>query len=128
VGRAAAFADFDNDGDIDVLVTSNGGAPRLLRNDGGNGRHWIQFRLIGVRSNRDGIGSRVKLTAGGLTQVDEAKGGMSYQAAHDPRLHFGLGSAARVDSIEIRWPSGQIDRLLDVAADRVVTVREGASR
>jgi hypothetical protein len=128
VGRAAAFADFDNDGDIDILVTSNGGAPRLLRNDGGNGKHWVQLRLIGVRSNRDGIGSRVKLIAGGLTQVDEAKGGMSYQAAHDPRLHFGLGSAARVDSIEIRWPSGQIDRLLDVPADRVVTVREGAPR
>jgi hypothetical protein len=128
VGRAAAFGDFDNDGDIDVLVTSNGGAPHLLRNDGGNGRHWLQLRLIGVRSNRDGIGARVKLTAGGLTQVDEAKGGMSYQAAHDPRLHFGLGAAAQVDSIEVHWPSGQIDRLRDVAADRVVTVREGASR
>ena len=128
VGRAAAFADFDNDGDTDILVTSNGGAPRLLRNDGGNSRHWIQLRLIGVRSNRDGIGARVKLTAGGFTQMDEAKGGMSYQSAHDPRLHFGLGVAARADSIEIRWPSGQVDRLVDVAADRVVTVREGSSR
>ena len=128
VGRAAAFADFDNDGDIDILVTSNGGAPRLLRNDGGNRKHWIQLRLIGVRSNRDGIGARVKLTAAGLTQVDEAKGGMSYQAAHDPRLHFGLDSAARIDSIEIRWPSGQVDRLQDVAADQLVTVKEGALR
>jgi hypothetical protein len=128
VARAAAFADFDNDGDIDILVTNNGGAPQLLRNDGGNRSHWIQLRLIGVRSNRDGIGARVKITAGGITQVDEAKGGMSYQAAHDPRLHFGLGGAARVDSIEIRWPSGQVDRLSDVAADRVVTVKEGAAR
>ena len=128
VARAAAFADFDNDGDIDILVTTNGGAPQLLRNDGGNARHWIQLRLIGVRSNRDGIGARVKLTAGGFTQVEEAKGGMSYQAAHDPRLHFGLGGAARVDAIEIRWPSGQVDRLSDVAADRVVTVREGVPR
>lgn len=127
VGRAAAFADFDNDGDIDVLVTNNGQEPQLLRNDGGNRKHWLLLRLVGVRSNRDGIGARVKLRARGLTQVEEAKGGMSYQAAHDPRLHFGLGDAARVDSIEIRWPSGVIDRLTDVPADRVLIVKEGAS-
>ena len=126
VGRAAAFADFDNDGDVDVLVTNNGQAPQLLRNDGGNKKHWLQLRLIGTRSNRDGIGTRVKLIAGGLTQVDEAKGGMSYQAAHDPRLHFGLGAAAAANSIEIRWPSGAIDRLKDVPADRVVTIKEGS--
>jgi hypothetical protein len=126
VGRAAAFADFDNDGDIDVLVTNNGQAPQLLRNDGGNRKHWLQLRLVGVRSNRDGIGARVKVVAAGMTQVDQAKGGMSYQSAHDPRLHFGLGDAARADSVEVRWPSGVVDFFKDVAADRVLTVREGS--
>ena len=127
VSRGAAFADFDNDGDIDVLVTNNGQEPQLLRNDGGNRNHWLQLRLVGVRSNRDGIGARVTVKAGGITRVDEAKGGMSYQSAHDPRLHFGLGGTDRVASIEIRWPSGMIDRLADLPADRVITVREGSS-
>ncbi len=126
VGRAAAFADFDNDGDMDVLVTNNGQAPQLLRNEGGNRNHWLELRLIGVRSNRDGIGARVKITAGGAVQVDEAKGGMSYQSAHDPRLHFGLGNAARADAVEVRWPSGVVDRLTNVSADRVLVLREGS--
>ena len=125
VSRAAAFADFDNDGDIDVLVTNNGQAPQLLRNDGGNRNHWLEVGLVGVRSNRDGIGARVKLTAGAMTQIDEAKGGMSYQSAHDPRLHFGLGDVTRADVVEVRWPSGIVDRLQNVAADRVVVLREG---
>jgi hypothetical protein len=127
VGRAAAFADFDNDGDIDVLVTNNGQEPQLLRNDGGNKKHWLQLRLIGTKSNRDGIGARVKLIAGGVTQTDEAKGGMSYQSAHDPRLHFGLGEVTRVASLEIRWPSGAVDRMTDVGVDRVLTVKEGST-
>jgi hypothetical protein len=124
--RAAAFADFDNDGDIDVLVMNSGQTPELLRNDGGNRNNWIELRLIGVHSNRDGIGASVKLTAAGLTQAAQANGGMSYQSAHDPRLHFGLGGATRVDAIEIRWPSGTVDRLAGVSPNRVVTVREGA--
>jgi hypothetical protein len=125
VSRAAAFADYDNDGDIDVLVTNNGQEPQLLRNDGGNRNHWLEVRLTGVRSNRDGVGARVRLTAGGVTVVDESKGGMSYQSAHDRRLHFGLGDVARADVIQVRWPSGVVDRLTNVAADRVVVVQEG---
>lgn len=125
VSRAAAFADFDNDGDIDVLVTNSGQPPQLLRNDGGNRNHWLELRLVGVRSNHDGIGARVKIAAGGRTQSAQSKGGMSYQASHDPRLHFGLGSAARVETVEVRWPSGAVDRLAGIAADRVVTIREG---
>jgi hypothetical protein len=126
VSRATALADFDNDGDIDILVTNNGQAPQLLENAGGNRNHWIELRLYGTRSSRDGIGARITLKAGGVTLVDEAKGGMSYQSSHDPRLHFGLGAAARIDSIEVRWPSGVVDRLSGLAADRIVGVKEGA--
>ena len=125
VSRAAAFADYDNDGDIDVLVTNNGQEPQLLRNDGGNRNHWLELQLTGVRSNRDGAGARVRLTAGGVTVVDECKGGMSYQSAHDRRLHFGLGDVARADVIQVRWPSGVVDRLTNVAADRVIVLQEG---
>ena len=124
-GRAAAFGDYDNDGDVDILVMNNGQAPQLLRNDGGNRNHWLGVRLVGTRSNRDGIGSKVKVSAGGVTQVAEAKGGMSYQASHDPRLHFGLGNAARVEALEITWPSGAIDRITNVPADRYVVIKEG---
>ena len=126
VSRAAAIADFDNDGDLDILVTNNGQAPQLLRNDGGNRKHWLEVRLAGTRSNRDGIGALVKVVAGGVSQTGEAKGGMSYQSAHDPRLHFGLGDVARMDQIEVRWPSGTVDRIKSSSANRVVTIKEGA--
>jgi hypothetical protein len=125
VSRAVAIADFDNDGDLDILVSNNGQTPQLFRNDGGNRRHWLEVRLIGSRSNRDGIGALVKIVAGGRAQVDEAKGGGSYQAAHDPRLHFGLGDSAKVDSIEVKWPSGTVDKLTNITADRVIGIREG---
>jgi hypothetical protein len=125
VGRGAAVGDYDNDGDLDILVSNNGGPPQLLRNDGGNANHWLQILLIGTRSNRDGVGARVKLTAGDLTLFDQRKGGMSYQSAQDPRLHFGLGSRTMVDALEIRWPSGMVTRLTGVACDRMVAVKEG---
>jgi len=125
VGRAAAIADFDNDGDLDILVSNSGQAAQLLRNDGGNRNHWIEVRLVGTRSNRDGIGALVKVSAGGMKWVDEAKGGGSYQSAHDPRLHFGLGDAGRFDSIEIQWPSGVVTKLAGGVADRVLTIKEG---
>ena len=127
VSRAAAFADYDNDGDTDVLVANNGQAPQLLRNDGGNRNNWLQVRLIGAQSNRDGIGARVTVLTGGFAQVAERTGGGSYQSAHDPRLHLGLGDTSRVDSVEIAWPSGQVDRFDGIAANRVLVVREGAS-
>jgi hypothetical protein len=124
VSRAAAFADYDNDGDVDVLVTNNGDRPQLLRNDGGNHSHWIEIRLIGTRSNRDGIGAKVKVVAHGIVQTDEAKGGMSYQAAHDHRLHFGLGDATQISVINVVWPSGAVTKLSDVQADRCITIKE----
>jgi hypothetical protein len=125
VSRAAAFADYDNDGDIDVLVGNNGQPAQLLRNDGGNRNNWISVRLIGTKSNRDGVGAIVTVTAGDLKSVAERKAGYSYQAAHDPRLHFGLGRRERVDSIEVRWPGGAVDRIPNVAANQSVAVKEG---
>ena len=125
VSRAAAFADYDNDGDIDVLVTNNGDQPQLLRNDGGNRNHWVEIRLVGTRSNRDGIGAKVQIVAHGIRQTDEAKGGMSYQAAHDPRLHFGLGHATQISLVTVVWPSGAVTKLTDVPVDRCITIKEG---
>ncbi len=93
VSRGAAVGDFDNDGDLDILVNNNGQAPQLLRNDGGNANHWLELFLIGTKSNRDGVGARVKVSSGDLVLYDQRKGGMSYQSAQDPRLHFGLGGA-----------------------------------
>jgi len=124
VSRAAAFADYDNDGDMDVLVTNSGDRPQLLRNDGGNRNHWLEVRLIGTRSNRDGIGAKVKIVSDGISQSDEAKGGMSYQAAHDPRLHFGLGNATRITALNVIWPSGTVTKLTNIPADQCITIKE----
>jgi hypothetical protein len=126
VSRGMALADFDNDGDPDVLVSNNGQAPELFQNDGGNRSHWLQIQLIGTRSNRDAVGARVKVTSGNWATYDQRKGGRSYQSAHDPRLHFGLGPRTRIDLIEIRWPSGLVETVKSLAADQVVTVKEGA--
>jgi hypothetical protein len=126
VSRGAAVGDFDNDGDLDILVNNNGQAPQLLRNDGGNANHWLEILLIGTKSNRDGVGARVKLRAGSLVSYDQRKGGMSYQSAQDPRLHFGLGSTGKVDALEITWPSGIVTRVADIAADQIIAVQEGA--
>ena len=123
--RGVAVGDFDNDGDLDILVNNNGEAPQLLRNDGGNANHWLSILLIGTRSNRDGVGTRVKVSAGTLTQFDQKKGGMSYQSAQDPRLHFGLGSHTLIDSLEIDWPSGAKTKLGGIKADQIIAIQEG---
>lgn len=125
VSRGTAVADFDNDGDLDILVNNNGQAPQLLRNDGGNANHWLQLLLIGTHSNRDAVGARVKVKAGDLSLYDQKKGGMSYQSAQDPRLHFGLGQNTTVDSMEILWPSGATTKLSGIKADQIVAVKEG---
>ena len=125
VSRGAAVGDFDNDGDLDILINNCGQAPQLLRNDGGNANHWLQMFLIGTKSNRDAVGARVKVSAGDLVLYDQKKGGMSYQSAQDPRLHFGLGSKRSVDAIEIMWPSGSTTKLEEVKADQIITIKEG---
>jgi len=125
--RGAAFADYDNDGDIDVLLTALDQAPVLLRNDSPNAGNRLQLALTGTRSNRDGVGARITVTAGSVRSIRERKGGGSYLSASDPRIHIGLGAAVRADRVEIRWPSGTVDVLKNVPANRLVPVREGSS-
>jgi hypothetical protein len=125
-GRGLAAGDFDNDGDIDFAINVRGDYPELLRNDGGNANNWLTVNLVGVKSNRDGLGSILKLTSESFTQVQEAKGGTSYMSASDPRIHFGLGQRKTIESLEIRWPSGQVDHLDKVPINQIITVKEGS--
>jgi len=124
VGRGLATADFFNDGQIGIAVNCRGDSPVILRNEG-TSNHWLEVLLIGTKSNRDGIGSLLKLSSGGVVQVDQSKGGTSYMSASDPRIHFGLGKRSKIDSLQITWPSGKVDKLTDVPVDSVIAVKEG---
>ena len=124
IGRALASGDIDNDGDLDLLVTNNGATIDLLRHGGTAGAALV-VRLVGTRSNRSGVGARLTFTAGKTRQVREVKAGSSYLAQSDLRVHAGLGSAARVDRLDIRWPSGAVETIDNVAAGQMVTVTEG---
>jgi hypothetical protein len=123
--RGVAFGDFDNDGDLDIVVNNMNDTPTLLRNEGGNKNRWLKVKTIGTRSNRTGIGARVRVVADSHSQIDEVRSGGSYISQSDLRLHFGLGSAIKADLVEIRWPSGQVDRLNNVDTNQVVYVQEG---
>ena len=122
--RGAAYADFDNDGDVDLVYTNMDASPTLLENIT-SPQHWVTIRTIGTRSNRDGIGARLKLTAGDLVQYASVRSGESYLSGNDPRAHFGLGQKTSIGGLEIRWPGGQVDRVPSVPLDRIVTVVEG---
>ncbi len=123
--RGLATADFFNNGAVGIAVNCRGDAPELLRNDGSTANHWSEVLLIGTKSNRDGIGTVLKLTAGDMVRVDQAKGGTSYMSASDPRIHFGLGKRTKIDSLVITWPSGQIDHLAAPPIDSILAVKEG---
>jgi hypothetical protein len=126
LGRALVAGDLDNDGRTDLLMACLDEPLVYLRNATEAG-HWLTLRLEGTASGRDAVGARVAVTAGGRTRVAWRLGGGSYQSAGDPRLHFGLGDAAKVDSVEVRWPSGRVDRLEGLAADAGHLLREGAA-
>jgi len=125
VSRGAAFGDYDNDGDIDILITNSNQTPDLFRNDSVNQNYWLVFSTVGTKSNKDGIGARVKVIAGGISQIREVKSGGSYLCHDDVRLHFGLGKAEKADLVEIRWPSGLIERFESVKANRFLIAKEG---
>lgn len=124
-GRGCAFGDFDNDGDVDIVINNMNELPSLLRNDGGNKNSWLKVKCIGTRSNRSAIGTRVRVVADGRAQIDEVMSGSSYISQNDLRLHFGLGRAAKVDLFEVRWPSGLQESIRDIAANQLIFIREG---
>jgi hypothetical protein len=123
--RGCAFGDFDNDGDVDILVMNMNEPPSLLRNDVTGGGHWLKVLLVGVTSNRSAIGARITARYGGRTQAQEVTAQSSFYSANDRRLHFGLGPATRAD-LAIRWPSGATEQVSNVDANQLVVIREGA--
>ena len=125
VSRGLAVGDLFNDGNMDVVIEDLDGAPMLLRNHGIAGRHWVSFELDGTKSNRLALNARITLVAGGMTQTDEVHSGGSYLSQNDLRVHFGLGSATKIDKVEIHWPSGLTEDLTDLAVDHYYNVLEG---
>jgi hypothetical protein len=128
VARGLAVGDVDGDGDPDMLVSSNNGAAALLLNEGPPRGHWLAVKLVGTRSNREGIGARVRVTSGGQTLTGWVRSGGSYCSEDERVARFGLGERARVEQVEVRWPSGAVDRRADVPADQVLLLREGEPR
>ena len=123
--RGAGFDDLDNDGDIDVVILNSRREPTILRNDSPSKGHWLQVRLIGIKTNRDGVGAHVKVVAGDLTLIDEVHSGRGYQSHYGSRLHFGLGNRKQIDRIEVHWIGGGIDIFKNVAVDQLITLNEG---
>ncbi len=126
--RGTVFGDFDNDGDIDIFIVNNNDYANLLRNETVNNNHWLTIKLKGTKSNRDGMGARVRVLAEDLQQIREVGSGSGYLSQSDIRLHFGLGKYARVDLIEIRWPGGGIQKFTNIETNRFVTIIEGENK
>ncbi len=125
VGRGSAFGDFDNDGNVEILVNPINEPPLLLKGESPNENNWIALKLIGTKSNRSAIGARVRCITGRHQQIDEVRSGGSYMSQNDLRIHFGVGRATRIDLLEVTWPSGRIDRLTGLAVNTITTLREG---
>ena len=125
VGRGTATGDYDNDGDLDIVVTNSNQEARIYQNLAGRGNHWIEILAVGTRSNRDALGAVIWLTAAGVVQRKEVRGASSYASQNDRRVHLGLGPASRVDRLEIRWPSGIREYWESLQADRILEIREG---
>ena len=124
--RGAAFGDYNNDGDMDVLILNMNDLPSLLRNEGGNKQNWIKIKLVGTQCNRTAIGARVRVVTGKHVQMDEVHSGASVMSQSDLRLHFGLGKVETVDLIEVKWPTTQkIEKFTKVKANQIITIREG---
>ncbi|PYU60964.1 MAG: RNA-binding protein, partial [Acidobacteria bacterium] len=124
--RGLAVGDLWNDGRISSVVSNMNAPPSLLVNDVRNGHHWIAFRAIGVKSNRDGIGAKITVRAGARTLVDEVRSGSSYISNNDMRVHFGLGAAVKIDGLQVRWPSGLLEEFGTLSADAIHTLKEGS--
>ena len=125
VSRGASFGDYDDDGDLDIFVLNLNDRPTLLRNDGGNENNWLMVKTIGTESNRDGIGARIEVRCGELTQSAEIRSGASYLSHNDLRAHFGLGQREAIDLLVVHWPSGLQERFEDLSANRLVVLQEG---
>jgi hypothetical protein len=123
--RGMAVGDYDNDGDLDALVSNNGEPPLLLRNEGGNRNNWLGLQLVATKSNPAAVGAVITWQAGATKRSRLKTAGGSYLASHDPRELLGLGASAKVDALEIRWPSGTIDKLTNLTANTYLKVVEG---
>jgi hypothetical protein len=127
-GRGVAFTDFDNDGNMDLVVGNDSDPPLLLHNGGGTGNHFLNFKLVGTKSNRDAMGARLRLRAGGVSQIREIAGGGSYLSQSDLRAHFGLGRHPSAEELEVSWPSGQHQVFRNIAADKFYLIVEGKNQ
>src|SRR5581483_4028002 len=121
--RGCAFGDFDNDGDIDILIINLNEPPSLLRNDIRGDHHWLKIKLVGTKSNRSAIGARVVIHYAGKKQAQAVMSQSSFYSSNDPRLHFGLG-AEKIADIDVHWPSGATEKFKAIPADQLVTIKE----
>ncbi|MGC1298194.1 MAG: ASPIC/UnbV domain-containing protein [Alloacidobacterium sp.] len=128
VGRGMAIGDINNDGLLDAVVTENGGPPHVLLNKIQTSNHWLGIKLVGHKSNHDGIGAVIKITTSAGSQWETVTTSVGYLSSSDPRAHFGLGKDALAQSVEIRWPSGIVQTLKDVKGDQYVTVDEPVAK
>jgi len=124
--RGLAIGDFWNDGKLSAVVSNMNAPPSLLVNQVHSQNHWIAIKTVGTKSNRDGIGARITLKAGGRTLVDEVRSGSSYDSNNDMRVHFGLNAAVKVDWVQIRWPSGRMERFDGLTVDKINELKEGS--